>query len=312
MSLLATWAGDEAAFAALQTPLLSNLKKTKARAKHDSSLNLAIPLKFIRYSKLKADKSKKLLNQPILHVYVVAVESGNIFKTSHIRENLINWYRVLQHDYRDYNYKQQAIVITVLGDIPRQSQNHKLRNLDEISVENLETLSNYSDSSETGKGDSLNSSSSAAGSDLKTNSNETSLTISSSASNLQPTSRYTFSKQQSVAEIVMKDLSALTLEYEYPNSCYITTLHEPLRTTPKSTDSWNKLCVDMGYKFSLQFYTMVQNHQNLIEDLRIENENLSYFEYFSTQEHLALAYCYTECYMDSKSIYRLDLNFLRV
>ena len=48
---------------------------------------------------------------------------------------------------------------------------------------------------------------------------------------------------------------------------------------------------------------LVQNHQNLIEDLRIQSENLSYFEYLSTQEHLALAYNYTECYSDAMSIY---------
>ena len=303
-ALLATWAGDEAAFAALQKPLLQNLRKTRPRAKHDNNISLAIPLNFRRYSHVKADKNKKLLHQPVLHMFIVACDNSQMYKTNYIRESLINWYKTLQNDYAHYNYKQQAIVITIIGDIPRQSQ---IRNLDEISVENLETLSINSDSSGisaglkreistvSNSGTQISTASSTGTRSDSDRDHSNSLSMSSSA-NYQPSSRLTFSKSQPVAEIIMKDLSAVTAEFEYPNSCYITTLNEPLRTSPKSIESWTKLCQDIGIKFSSQFYTLVQNHQNLIEDLRIQSENLSYFEYLSTQEHLALAYNFTECY----------------
>ena len=180
MSLLATWAGDEAAFAALQKPLLQNLRKTRPKSKHDSNLTLSIPLTFKRYHHIKADKNKKLLHQPILHLFVVACDNSTLYKNNFIRESLINWYRTLQNDYKDYNYKQQAIVITVIGDIPRQSRN-VIRNLDEISVENLETLSVGSESSGIVSNGMVSTSDTLTGSHMSVHDHENSNTLSMSS-----------------------------------------------------------------------------------------------------------------------------------
>jgi hypothetical protein len=101
-------------------------------------------------------------------------------------------------------------------------------------------------------------------------------------------------------------------DYERPNDCLIATLHEPLRSNyQKSADSWSKLCTDLGERFKYQLNSLIQFHQEKVEELRISRDNLTFFEYFSVQEHLALVYTATNQWNDAQSIYHELIELLR-
>ena len=175
----------------------------------------------------------------------------------------------MQEDYQNYPFKQQCIVITVNGEIPNvfiEPENTVKNGVSPKS--SLSTKTTHSPKA-------LRSTFSGNLSPNSGNSLRRASTSTITTSNTSSTSRIIFNKTAQVADLCKEDLLIIAADYERPNDCLIATLVEPLRSNyQKSAESWSKLCTDLGERFRFQLNSLIQFHQEKVEELRISRDNL--------------------------------------
>ena len=278
MELIATYSGDEYVHVAIEDIFKQNLSTFCTKRQKNTTTSIVvnpqpttIPITLHKYQSSFANPEANLLSQPFLHLFFTACPDEKTYKTNNVREQLTTWYRSLQEDYHDYSFKQQALVITVNGEIPN------LIVLAENSSSSQPQSNTFPSPSPTRaetppRNPKLLQRSDSLG---KKSSPSASSSIILTGSSTSAASRIVFNKSVPVAELCKEDLEAIASEYENPSDCLITTLHEPLRTNyQKSEDSWNKVCSDIASRFEVQLHNLIQNHQHNVEKIRIEKPDL--------------------------------------